>query len=88
MDCYEIAKRIMDRISKSIGYRTQNHQTYKGIQYYNSSNYISEYFHLNDDYVKVLVTHGRIYEVIIDQPKGIILFNLRLWLLEADRLTK
>lgn len=88
MDCYKIARRIMDRIrSASVNYCSEEHITYQGVLYYDSSvGY--EYFILRYDGVAIYILRGKLYRVEIDNPRGLICFNIRLWLLKLDRMTK
>ena len=87
MTCYEIAKRIMRRLRLQSDYRYAKCITHSKLEYYDDSINI-EYFRLEVDDVKVYVIDGKIDHVRIKNPGGIILFNLRLWLLNVDRITK
>lgn len=87
MDCYKIARRIMDRIRKQICYDAVSAKAYHGVGYYDSS-YSSEYFTLEYDGISLRVISGKVYEVEINHPRGIIYLDLRLWLLKLDRMTK
>ena len=87
MDCYKIARRIMDRIRGQICYNSCTSKVYHGVGYYDSS-YSSEYFTLSYDGVDVRIVRGSLYGVEIPNPRGIIYLDLRLWLLKLDRMTK
>lgn len=87
MDCYKIARRIMDRIRQSSGYGRDTNLTYHSVTYYDSPR-SHEFFCLNYKGVDVYISCGRMLKVEIRHPRGIVLFNIRLWLLEIDRMTK
>lgn len=89
MDCYKIARRIIGRIRQREVYDDdgEGHGTYRGIGYYDSSaDY--EYFNLLYNGVRLLVSRGEIYKIEISNPRGIVFVDVRLWLLEIDRMTK
>ena len=87
MDCYKIARRIMRRIRERVGYHKVGHGTYRRVIYYDNPDGF-EYFTLSYDGVAVKAMKGNLYMLEISDPRGIVLFNLRLWLLKLDRMTK
>lgn len=87
MDCYEIARRIMDKVRKMPQYMKGHSTSFRGISYYDSMDSL-EYFTIHYSGIRALVMKGEIYKLEISDPRGIVLFNLRLWLLEIDRMTK
>jgi len=87
MTCYEIARKIMDKIVESTGLTMADWTQYRSVRYYNDSRG-SEYFCLKHGGVEILVFRGNITKIEIKNPRGIILFNLRLWLLETYKLVK
>ncbi len=87
MTCYEIAKGIMSRIRTSGHHVLHTHRRFLGVEYYDASD-DHEYFCLKDEDVELQVTYSEIVSVTIRKPRGIVHFNLRLWLKHLDRITK
>ena len=90
MTCYLIAKNIMVRIRHAAGYHYGKHVECSKVTYYDDYDDCSsmEYFSLENNGIKVYIIRGEIERIEIKNPRGIILFNLRLWLLNIDRITK
>ncbi len=86
MDCYKIARRIMDMIRNDEMYESGANLKYRSIGYYDNSADGNEFFYLSDGAAELHVIYGEVKDVLIKRPRGIVLFNLRLWLLEIDRI--
>ena len=87
MTCYEIARKIMDRIRRTApDYASKTHMEFRGVQYYDSS-HDHEYFCFKDKSVEIQVTYGEISYVQINNPRGVVYLDFRLWLMQIDKMT-
>lgn len=88
MDCYKIARRIMDRIRcGDEKYRTQSSAIYHDVWYYDDSAK-GEYFSISYHGVIARIMNGKLYKIEIEHPRGLVIFNLYLWLLETYKIVK
>ncbi len=86
MTCYEMARKIMDRIREQMCYSERKSRIYKGVAFYDDPSNNSEFFNLSYDGIKVHASLGVISRITIANPRGIVHFNLRLWLMQLDRM--
>ncbi len=88
MDCYKIARRIMDRIRKQMCYDAQTTKIYHKVEYCDLPTPSHEFFTLAYDGTMIYVSCGKIYKLELKDPRGIIHFSLYLWLKQLDRMTR
>jgi len=68
-------------------YVTRGGKIFRGILYWCNPEG-GEFFTLKYDGAEIFVARGEIYKIELPSPRGIVQFNLRLWLLKLHRIVK